>query len=89
MAAVVALALLSTAIAYIIYFRILATAGATNLMLVTLLIPVSALLLGSLFLREEPTLSTFAGMGLIFAGLVVLDGRLLAIGRRQTSQMAN
>ncbi len=53
-AAVAGLALLSTALAYIVYFRILATAGATNLLLVTFLIPVSALLLGGLVLGERP-----------------------------------
>ena len=65
--AVLGLALLSTAAGYIIFFRILATAGATNLMLVTLLIPVSALLLGALVLGERPGALVFVGMGLILA----------------------
>jgi drug/metabolite transporter (DMT)-like permease len=76
--AVGALALLSTALAYIVYFRLLATAGATNLLLVTFLIPVSALLLGGLVLGEHPDLTAFAGMALIFLGLAAVDGRLLA-----------
>jgi drug/metabolite transporter (DMT)-like permease len=77
-AAVAGLALLSTALAYIVYFRILATAGATNLLLVTFLIPVSALLLGGLVLGERPEGTAFAGMALIFLGLAAVDGRLLA-----------
>jgi len=47
------LAVLSTAIAYVLYFKILELAGATNVLLVTLLVPVSAILLGSLFLNES------------------------------------
>ena len=77
------LALLSTALAYIVYFRILATAGATNLLLVTFLIPVSALVLGGLFLGERLGSSEFAGMALVFLGLVAVDGRLLAPLRRR------
>jgi len=81
--ALAGLALLSTALAYIVYFRILATAGATNLLLVTFLIPVSALVLGGLFLGERPGPGEFAGMALIFLGLVAVDGRLLAPLRRR------
>jgi drug/metabolite transporter (DMT)-like permease len=76
-AAVLGLALLSTALAYIIFFRVLASAGATNIMLVTFLIPVSAILLGSLFLGEQLAARQFLGMGLIGAGLAAIDGRLL------------
>ena len=75
-AAVLGLALLSTALAYVIYFRILASAGATNLLLVTFLIPVSALFLGMVVLGERPEASAFAGLALIFAGLAAVDGRL-------------
>lgn len=75
--AVVGIALLSSALAYSIYFRILALVGATNLMLVTLLIPVSALLLGVFVLGEEISPSAYAGMAVIFAGLACIDGRLL------------
>ena len=82
-AAVLGLALLSTALAYIIFFRVLASAGATNIMLVTFLIPVSAILLGSLLLGEHLAGRQFLGMGLIGAGLAAIDGRLLArLGRR-------
>ena len=77
-AAVGALAVFSTAIAYILYFRLIASAGATNASLVTLVIPAFALLLGAVFLDE--TLETFelAGIALIATGLVTIDGRLLA-----------
>ncbi|MBB3390018.1 drug/metabolite transporter (DMT)-like permease [Rhizobium sp. BK275] len=75
-AAVLAIALLSTAVGYIIYFRIMAAAGATNASLVTLLVPPSAILLGFLFLGERLEMTEIAGMALIGAGLVILDGRI-------------
>jgi drug/metabolite transporter (DMT)-like permease len=75
--AVVGLAILSTAVAYVIYFRILATAGATNLLLVTFLIPVSAILLTATFLGERLDPGHFAGMALIGLGLTAIDGRPL------------
>jgi len=56
------------------YFRLLARAGATNLLLVTFLIPVTALILGTLVLGERPGVSAFGGMALIFAGLAAVDG---------------
>ncbi len=74
-AAVIALALASTALAYILYFRILATSGATNLLLVTLLIPVTAILLGVLVLGERLAPVQLAGMALIALGLAAIDGR--------------
>ncbi len=76
--ALAALALLSTAAAYVIYFRILAAAGATNLLLVTFLIPPSALLLGATFLDERLDQGAFIGMALIALGLAAIDGRPLA-----------
>ena len=79
--ALAGISLLSTALAYILYFRILATAGASNLLLVTFLIPVSAILLTSVFLGEQLAPSQLAGMALIALGLAFIDGRLLA-GRR-------
>ncbi len=75
LAALAGLALLSTAFGYVLYFRILATAGATNLLLVTFLIPVSALLLGTLFLHETLLPRHLAGIGLIGLGLAAIDGR--------------
>ena len=74
--ALAGLALLSTALAYVLYFRILAAAGATNLLLVTLLIPVPATLLGAAFLGEQLEPRHFAGMALIGLGLVLIDGRI-------------
>lgn len=74
---VLALAAVSTALAYVIFFRILATAGATNLLLVTFLIPVSAILLGWLFMNEQLSLRHFIGLAGIAAGLVLIDGRLI------------
>ncbi len=75
-AAVFALALVSTAFAYILYFRLIGSAGATNASLVTLIVPVSALLLGFLFLGERLELFEMAGMVLIALGLVTIDGSL-------------
>jgi drug/metabolite transporter (DMT)-like permease len=69
-------ALISTALGYIVYFRILATAGATNLLLVTFLMPVIALLLGAGMLGETIRPGELAGMALIALGLVAIDGRL-------------
>lgn len=82
-AALAGLALLSTALAYIIFFRLLATAGATNTSLVTLLIPVSALMLGMLFLGEHLSTGQVGGMVLIAAGLIAIDGRALSFGLDQ------
>jgi drug/metabolite transporter (DMT)-like permease len=73
---VLALAVFSTAIAYMIFFRLLANVGATNTSLVTFLIPVSSLLLGSLFLDEALVAIQLLGMLLIGAGMAILDGRL-------------
>jgi len=73
---IIGLALLSTALAYLIFFRILRRAGSTNLSLVTLLIPVSAILLGVLFLGEILEPHHFAGMALIALGLAAIDGRI-------------
>ena len=75
-AAIVGLALLSTALAYVIYFRILALAGATNLLLVTFVIPVSAIALGILILGEQLGARHFAGMAVIGLSLAAIDGRL-------------
>lgn len=72
------LALVSTAFAYILFFRLLARAGATNVGLVTFLIPISAILLGIVILGEELAMRHVAGMALIGAGLVLIDGRLVS-----------
>ncbi|MDB5651191.1 MAG: transporter permease [Hyphomicrobiales bacterium] len=71
------IAALSTALAYVLYFRLLATAGATNLLLVTFLIPVSAVAMGALMLHEHLEPRHFIGMTMIGLGLACIDGRLL------------
>lgn len=76
-AALVGIAGLSTAFAYILYFRILKMAGAVNLLLVTLLIPISATLLGVTLLDEGVNASEILGMAIIGMGLLVVDGRIL------------
>jgi drug/metabolite transporter (DMT)-like permease len=76
--AVLGLALISTALAYLLFFRLNASAGPTNVMLVTLLIPVTATFLGVALLNETPTLQQLAGAAVIASGLLVVDGRLLA-----------
>lgn len=76
--ALAAFALASTALAYVIFFRLLARAGATNTVLVTFLVPASAILLGSGLLGEALLPRHFAGMAAIFLGLTLIDGRLPA-----------
>jgi drug/metabolite transporter (DMT)-like permease len=83
--AILGTAALSTALGYILYFRILATAGATNLLLVTFLIPVSAIVLGALALSERLSAQHFLGMALIGLGLAAIDGRLLRLIRRPSA----
>jgi drug/metabolite transporter (DMT)-like permease len=67
-----------------LYFRILSTAGATNLLLVTFLIPVSAILMGTFALGEQLDARHFVGLALIGAGLAAIDGRLLGRMQRPT-----
>lgn len=74
-AALLALAVFGTSLGYILYFRLLARAGPTNLLLVTLLVPVGATGTGALFLDEVLTLTTLGGMALILLGLAAIDGR--------------
>ena len=74
--AVGSMAVFSTALAYILYFRLVASAGATNTILVTLLIPVTAILLGVLVLDEQFQWLHLLGMLVIGLGLSVIDGRL-------------
>ena len=79
------LAFLSTVLAYILYFRLIATAGATNAALVTFLIPISAILLGIFILGETFTAGQGVGMALIGVGLLVMDGRIFGSGSKQAS----
>src|SRR6478672_8526689 len=82
--AVIGLAALSTALAYIVFFQILRRSGATNVMLVTLLIPVTAILLGWLVLGEPISMREIAGAIVIGSALLVIDGRVLNLLRRGT-----
>lgn len=76
--ALLGLAIVCTAFAYVLFFKILASAGATNASLVTFLVPVSAILLGVLWLGETLTTGNLIGTALILTGLTLIDGRLLA-----------
>jgi drug/metabolite transporter (DMT)-like permease len=88
-AAIGALALLCTAFGYVLYFRLIEHAGATNALLVTLLVPPVAILLGGLFLGETLAPQDFAGLALIALGLAAIDGRLLtSLSRRRLRQPA-
>lgn len=81
--AVLAIATVSTALAYVLYFRLLASAGATNLLLVTFLIPISAILLGASMLGEVLEARHYLGMMLIGCGLVAIDGRFWALVQKR------
>ena len=81
-ASLLAVAVFSTALAYLMYFEILVRAGAANLMLVTLLIPPFAIALGAAFLDEALDSGAWIGFGLIAVGLVITDGRLWRLTRR-------
>jgi len=75
LAAMVALALLSSALAYLIYFRLIAHAGATNALLSTFLIPISAIIIGIVLMGESLSLRQVAGMAGILVGIAAIDGR--------------
>lgn len=79
---VIGLATVSTALAYAIFFRIMKTAGGSNVNLVTFLIPPSAILMGAMVLDEALLPRHFAGMAAIFLGLALIDGRILKLLRR-------
>jgi len=79
--AVLAIAILTTAVAYLLFFAVLKSAGATNASLVTYLVPVSAILLGTVFLGERLGPADYAGMVLIIGGIALAQGRLRRPGR--------
>jgi drug/metabolite transporter (DMT)-like permease len=81
--AIAALAIFCTAFGYVLYFRLIDRAGATNALLVTLLVPPTAIVLGVLFLGEVIAPHDFAGLGLIALGLAAIDGRILNWLRRR------
>ncbi|MDX8349054.1 DMT family transporter [Cognatiyoonia sp. IB215446] len=76
-AAVAYYAIIATAVAYLLYYRVLAMAGSGNLMLVTLLVAPVAIILGALVLGEALPLRAYAGFALLALGLIIIDGRLL------------
>jgi len=80
--AVLGLAALSTALAYIVFFQIIQRSGATNVMLVTLLIPVTAILLGWLVLDEPISMREISGAIVVGSALIVIDGRALRMLQR-------
>jgi drug/metabolite transporter (DMT)-like permease len=77
--AIAALGILSTALAYILFFEIIRSAGALNAMLVTLLIPVTSITLGALYLGEALSTRQFVAAAIIGLSLLVIDGRLFGI----------
>jgi len=83
--AIAALALLCTALGYVLYFKLIETAGATNALLVTLLVPPTAILMGGLIFGERLTSGQLAGFGIIALGLALIDGRLFAPLRRKVA----
>ena len=87
--AVLVLAVICSAYAYILYFKLIDSAGATNALLVTLLVPPVAIVMGALILGEAIEPRDFAGLGFIALGLAAIDGRLLsAFQRRREVQRA-
>jgi len=80
--AIAGLATLSTALAYIVFFQILRRSGPSNVMLVTLLIPVTAILLGYLVLGESVSAREIIGAAVIGSALLLIDGRVLGLIRR-------
>ena len=77
--ALIAIAALSTAVAYIIFFRIIAKAGPSFVALVTMLVPLSAIVLGIVVLQESLSLHEFIGAAIIIAALAIIDGRVLRL----------
>ena len=77
-------ALIATAFAYLLYYRVLAMAGSGNLMLCTLIIPPVAITLGAIVLNEDLTRQAYAGFALLALGLAILDGRIIRALRRNS-----
>jgi len=87
--AVAGIAVISTAAAYLLFFHLLAAVGATHVMLVTFLIPISALMLGVGVLGEVIKYFEYFGMGCIFVGLFIIDGRVLNLLQRISRSKEN
>ena len=79
MVAIAYYALAATALAYLLYYRVLALAGSGNLMLVTLLVAPIAIVLGAIVLGEALRPAAYGGFALLALGLLVIDGRALAL----------
>ena len=77
-------AIIATAFAYLLYYRVLAMAGSGNLMLCTLLVAPVAIILGAVVLDEALPVQAYAGFALIAAGLLILDGRLFKALQNRT-----
>lgn len=75
--ALLGIGVLATALAFQIMYRLLPIVGGTNFSVTTFIAPVSAIILGALFLDEQLEPSHFMGMAAIFVGLLLIDGRLL------------
>ena len=69
-------AIIATAFAYLLYYRVLAMAGSGNLMLVTLLVAPLAITLGAIVLNEKLWANAYLGFGILALGLIILDGRV-------------
>ena len=82
LAAIANYVIFATAGVYLLYYRILAAAGAANAMIVTLLIPPVSILLGAIALNESLSPNVYAGLALLALGLVILDGRVIARYRK-------
>ena len=80
---ILALALVCTSFAYVLYFKLIDSAGATNALLVTLLVPPVAILLGAALLGERLTGGQFTGLAFIALGLAVIDGRVFRAVRKK------
>jgi drug/metabolite transporter (DMT)-like permease len=83
--AILVLALVCSALAYVIYFKLIDSAGATNALLVTLLVPPIAIVLGAIMLGERLSSGQFLGLAFIALGLAVIDGRIFAAVRRKAA----
>ncbi|SLN18213.1 DMT family transporter [Oceanibacterium hippocampi] len=79
--AMLVLALVSTSVGYLIYFHLLGRTGATNALLVTLLIPVSALIIAAILIGERPGPESYLGMVLVIGGIATVDGRVFRLLR--------
>ncbi len=69
-------AIIATAFAYLLYYRVLAMAGSGNLMLVTLLVAPIAITLGAVVLGEKLGTNAYFGFAILAVGLIILDGRV-------------